>query len=168
VAVAAELPTIVEHERHPLARRQRLEYDEQGQADRIGLFRGRLGVRIDPAHHRVGHVRLERLLAARLASPQEVEADPADHGREPRLEVLHLADVRAGQSQPRLLDGVVGLGHRAQHPVGHRAQVGALLLELSGQLLLVRHLSGSSLVVRLLDDEPRSTNMTGDRSCKHG
>ena len=37
--------------------------------------------------------------------------------------------VGAAEAQPGFLDGVVGLAQRAEHPVGHRSQVGPLLLE---------------------------------------
>jgi RimJ/RimL family protein N-acetyltransferase len=37
------------------------------------------------------------------------------------LEVVDLAGVRAAEPDPHLLDGVVGLAERAEHPVGRRA-----------------------------------------------
>jgi hypothetical protein len=37
--------------------------------------------------------------------------------------------VLATQPQPRLLHGVLGLGNRAEHPVGHRPQARPVLLE---------------------------------------
>jgi hypothetical protein len=62
-----------------------------------------------------------------------METDAPDDGREPRAEVHDGARVGAVQAQPRLLHRVVGFGHRAEHPVGNCAQVGAVALE------LVRH-----------------------------
>ena len=38
-----------------------------------------------------------------------------------------------------VLDGVVGLGGRAQHPVGHRPQMRPVLLEPLGQPVVVVH-----------------------------
>ena len=40
------------------------------------------------------------------------------------LEAVDLAGVRAAEPDPRLLDGVVGLGERAEHPVGHARRRG--------------------------------------------
>jgi hypothetical protein len=40
-----------------------------------------------------------------------------------------------GTNTSDLLDGVVGLVHRLQQPVGHRTQVGTLLLEDHGQVV---------------------------------
>ena len=51
--------------------------------------------------------------------------------------------VRAAQPQPGLLDGVVGLAQRAEHPVGHRPQVGPVLLEALRQLIALIHRSHS-------------------------
>ena len=44
-----------------------------------------------------------------------------------------LLGVGAAEPQPGLLDGVVGLAQRAEHPVGDRPQVGAVLVESLGQ-----------------------------------
>ena len=44
------------------------------------------------------------------------------------------------QAQPGLLDGVVGLGARAQHAVGDGPQMGAVLVEAGGQEVLLVHL----------------------------
>ena len=41
------------------------------------------------------------------------------------------------QPQPGLLHGVVGLGHRAEHPVADGPQSGALLFELLGKEFFV-------------------------------
>jgi hypothetical protein len=40
-----------------------------------------------------------------------------------------------GTNPSDFLDGVVGLVHRAQQPVGHRTQAGTLLLEEHGQVV---------------------------------
>ena len=51
--------------------------------------------------------------------------------------------VGAAEPQPRLLHGVVGLAQRAEHAVGHRPQVGPVLLEPLGQPFVLVHLSPS-------------------------
>ena len=55
--------------------------------------------------------------------------------------------IRPVQPQPRLLDCVVRLADRAQHPVGDRPQMRPLPLELFGDQVAVSHCHISSLVV---------------------
>ena len=55
----------------------------------------------------------------------------------PRLATAALSERR--EPDPGLLDGVLGLARRAQHPVGHRPQMAAVLLELLRQYLVGRH-----------------------------
>src|SRR5215467_9042564 len=62
----------------------------------------------------------------------------------PRAKILDPAGVGAGESQPGLLDDVVRLGERAEHPAGHHPQAVAVLLETLGQPLLSIHRSQSS------------------------
>ena len=64
------------------------------------------------------------LLTPRVARTQHVQAHPGDDRGQPAAEVIDAAGVRPAQAQPGFLDGVVGLGERAEHPVGHRPQVG--------------------------------------------
>ena len=81
----------------------------------------------------------ERFLAPHAARAQHVQADPRDDGGQPAAEVLDLVRVGAAEPQPGLLHGVVGLGHRAQHPVGDRPQARPVLLEPLGQPVLLAH-----------------------------
>ena len=53
--------------------------------------------------------------------------------------------VGAAEAQPGLLDGVVGLAQRAEHPVGHRPQAGSVLLEALRQPVALIHRSRSSV-----------------------
>jgi hypothetical protein len=97
---------------------------------------------VDPvlaAHDRLGQMRAQRLLAARSARAQHVERHPGDDGRQPRAQVLDLVGLRPAEAQPGLLDGVVGLAGRAEHPVGHRAQVATVGLEAVGERNVVVH-----------------------------
>jgi hypothetical protein len=71
-------------------------------------------------------------------------SDTRDDRCQPAAEVFDLARIRAAQLQPRVLDGVVGLGQRAEHPVGHRAQAGPVFLEARRQPLVLVHLSRPS------------------------
>jgi hypothetical protein len=120
----------VEHERKSLGGGQGLEHHEQRETDRVG-YQG-LVVGVDVAvgtDDRIGHVCVQRFLAPRPARAQHVEAHPPDDGGQPAAEVLDPAGVGTRESHPGLLDGIVRLAQRAQHPVGHGPQVGPVLLE---------------------------------------
>ena len=113
----------MQDERQPFGRRQRLENDEHGQPDRIGKQRLLLGIgTIRGADDRIRDVNSGEILAPRLAGPELIEAQASDDRRQPGAEVVDAARVGAVQPEPGLLDGVVGLGYRAEHPVGHRPQ----------------------------------------------
>ena len=139
----------MQHEREPLRRRQRLEHDEQRQADGIGQQRLVLG--IDPVHpvdKRIGEPSGERLLPPGLARAQHVQAHPTDNGRQPGAEVLDATGVGAAEAKPGFLDGVVGLAQRAEHPVRHRAQLRPGGLESLCQPVLLVHRSHSFVAFR--------------------
>ena len=74
--------------------------------------------------------------------------------------VLHLARVGAVEPQPRFLHGVLGLAPRAQHPLRHRTQVRAVLLELLGLPLLCVHRSHPLAGARQRGDEPHRLGVT--------
>ena len=120
---------VVQDEREPLGRRQRVQDDQQGDADGIGQDRVLGGIIVDPRDDRVGHVRVQRVLAASRPGAQHVQAHAGHDGGEPRAQVPDVAGVRSGQTQPGLLHRVVGLVQRAEHAVGHRAQVRPVLLK---------------------------------------
>ena len=67
------------------------------------------------------------------AGAQRVQAQPRDDGREPAAEIGDIARVGPAETEPRLLDRVVGLADRAEHPVGHRPQVRSVDFEALGQ-----------------------------------
>ena len=66
---------------------------------------------------------------SRATRLEHVQAHPSDNRRQPPGHVLDGARVGTPQPQPRLLDRVVRFGHRAEHPVGHRAQARSVLFE---------------------------------------
>jgi hypothetical protein len=131
----------VEHKRETLGRCQRVEHDEQREADRVRQQR----LILRRADLWVRQVGAELLLAPGTAGAQDVEADAGDDGGEPGAEVLNVARARPADAQPGVLDGVVGLGEGTEHPVGHGAQMGAALLEAVGQPVLLIHRSHSSV-----------------------
>ena len=64
------------------------------------------------------------------ASAQHVQTDVRDDCGQPTAHVVHVADIGAVHSQPRLLDGVLGFGQRTQHAVCDRAEMRSVLFEL--------------------------------------
>jgi hypothetical protein len=124
----------VQHEGEPLGWRERVQHDQQGQADRVGQHRLVLrAAGVLRTEDGVGHVHAERHLVARPPGAQHVEADPGDDGGEPRADVVHAAGVGAAEPERGVLHGVVSVAERAEHPVGHRPQPRAVLLEALGE-----------------------------------
>jgi hypothetical protein len=130
---------VVQDERQPFGRGQPLQHDQQRQPDRVRGQRLVLGVGlVVVADDRVGHAHVQRLFSPGRPRAEHVQADPPGDRGQPRRQVDHVV-VGAAEAQPGLLDGVVRLGQRAEHPVRHRAQVRALLFEPLGQQLLIGH-----------------------------
>src|SRR5215211_597286 len=131
---------VVQHEREPLRWGQRLEHYEQRQSDGIGQQRLVLGIdSVRPVDKRIGEPPGERLLPPRLARAEHVQRHAGDDGRQPSAQVLDLVAVGAVEAQPGLLDGVVRLAERAEHPVGHTSQPAPVLLELLRQPVALIH-----------------------------
>ena len=78
---------------------------------------------------------LERLLGPYATPAQSIEADPPGHGGEPAAQVLDTPAAGAGKAQPRLLPGVIRVRMRAEHAERDRVEIGAMGLELGGELL---------------------------------
>jgi len=85
----------------------------------MGLVRGALRYIVTCSARLV-----ERLFAADRAAAraQHVQAHPSHGGCEPSLEVLDIARIGAGETQPRLLHGIVGLAAGAEHAKSHRSK----------------------------------------------
>ena len=130
---------VVQHEREPFGRAERVEHDLQRDPD--GVRQQRLVLGVGPGHRRADerlrNEGVQRLLAARPARAEHVQADPRDDRRQPRVEAVDLRRVGAPQPQPGLLHGVVGLAQRAEDPVGDRAQPGPLAVERVGEIEFV-------------------------------
>jgi hypothetical protein len=124
---------IVQDERQPLARAQRVEHHEQGEADRIGqrhlLVRRRV---LGGRHHQVRGFLPVGGFGAGSAGSQQVQAEAADHGGQPARQVGDGRLVLADETHPGILDDVLGVGVRAQHAVRDGAQPVALGLERLG------------------------------------
>ena len=137
------------------------QHHQQREPDRVGQQRFVLRVgTVGAAHDRVGHVRVQRLLAPRAARAQHVQAHPGDDRRQPTAQVLDAAGVGAAQPQPGLLDGVLGLGQRAEHPVGHRPQMRAVRLELRRYEVVLVHRSHSFVAICHSSDRAKVADVT--------
>ena len=84
---------------------------------------------------------LERLLASGAARTQDVQTDASNDGGQPAAEVFNLVGTCPTDPEPSVLDGVVRLRQRTEHPVGHRSQMGSVLLEAIRQPLVFVHRS---------------------------
>ncbi len=166
----------MQHEREPFSGIQRVEDHEQRETNRIGHKRFLLGIdyAVTVRDRRRELPRLQRLLTARLARAQQVEANPRDDGRQPAIKVRHRTHVGPADAQPRVLHGVVRLAQGTQHPEGHRPQMAPVGLELLCQpLALVRlvHVvsrSHSFVWLRHSSDARAPTNVTAvTRSAVH-
>ena len=142
---------VVKHEGEPLCRGQVLEHDEQRKADRVGEQCLLLGIAVGlDAHNRLGQPAAGVVLAPGAPRLQHVEADSADDGGEPAADVPDVVRVGATQPQPRLLDGVLRLADRTEHPVGDGLEVAAVALELlcaPALLVHVGHTLRSGVVI---------------------
>ena len=95
---------VVQHERETLRWVECLEHDQQRQAHGVGEH-DRVA-RVDrvnrlPGHDRIGHPRLERLLAPRAPGAQHVEAHAGGDGRQPPIEVVDARRARLGSPSTR-------------------------------------------------------------------
>jgi hypothetical protein len=127
---------------------QRLEHHQQREPNRVGQQRLVLGVgAVRAADDRVGHVYVQRRLAARLPRTQHVQGHPCHHCGQPPGKVLDARGIGAADAQPGLLNGVVRLAHRAEHPVRDGTKARPVLHEAFGQPVLPVHGSRSFLAV---------------------
>ena len=106
---------------------------------------------------RVSSPHLHGLVSSGSAGAQQVEADVGDHRGEEPAHVVDAVGVRAAETQPGFLQGIVGVAHRSEHPVRHGPQAGPVLFEPLGQPLLVVHVTFPRLgVSSVVTDETRS------------
>ena len=151
----------MQHEGDPFGRRQRLEHDEQRQADIVGKLGLALGIGSRAAWPAAGsRLAVQRLLAPRLARAQGVEADAGDHRGQPAAEIVDAGGIGAAQPQPGFLHGIVGLARRAQHAVGDPLQMAAVGLELLGQPFFFFHRSHSPIALRHSPDGRNPADVT--------
>ncbi len=101
----------MKYESEPLGRREGIEHDQQGEADRVGQQRFLLGLRRSlGTDQRIGDVEVERLLASGVPRPQHVQTDATNDRGQPTAHVFDPARVRSTDAQPGVLDGIVSIG----------------------------------------------------------
>jgi len=86
-------------------------------------------------------VHVKRLLTPRVARPEHVQRHTSDNRRQPGAKVFDLARIRTAEPQPGVLDGVVSLVQRPEHPVGNRPQARPVIFELPGEPFLLIHVT---------------------------
>jgi hypothetical protein len=135
----------MQHERHPLGGRQRLQHHEQRETNRIGQQRLLLDplLAADGQLARRKRLHVERLLAPRLAPAQHVQAHPRHHRGQPPRQVFDVSRLGAAEPQPGLLHRIVRLAERAEHPIGDLLQPVPVGLELFRQPIFLVHRSRS-------------------------
>ena len=107
---------VVQHERRPLQRRQRLEHDEHGHRHRVGHLDALGGTTV--GRHRFGEPRPDVVLPPVLLLTDPVQRLPGRDGEEVGARVADLAAPgRDGRpAQPRLLYRVLRVGDAARAP----------------------------------------------------
>jgi hypothetical protein len=115
------------------------------------------------ADDRVGHMGTERLLGPRIARLEGVQAHAGDDRGQPPAQVLDAPTVRPADSQPGLLNRVLRVGQRAEHPIGDRSQMGTVLLEALGQELVLVHQSHSLVAPCHRDRQTKSIGCDSQR-----
>ena len=92
--VERDAERVMQDERQPFRRRQRLEDDEEREAHRIGQEQFLLGIGgVGAGHDRFGHVDPDRILAPGLARSKRVKAQARDDRRQPAAEIVDLGRV---------------------------------------------------------------------------
>ena len=92
---------VMQDEREPLGGRERVEDDHQRHPDAVGEQRLVLGIAravLEQGDDRLTRPLVDEILVARLASAEHVQADAADHRRQPRAHVVYLRG--SGPAQP--------------------------------------------------------------------
>lgn len=132
---------VMQHERDPLGRRQSIQNDEKCHVhsvrliDEIRKIRGRIDRFVAP------RLDIPRALAGRPRRAEHVEAEARDDCRAPCVEVVDLSSIRSGmcssKAQPRLLNGILGVGTRSEQSRRNRLQSRAGAFEPLCEFLVV-------------------------------
>ncbi len=114
---------VVQHKCNALRRRQRIEQDQQGHANRIGENRFFLGAFAGSDCDNVATRIIRRQVLAPACAPfQRIEAGARNNGRQPAFEIRNTRNVRAADAQSALLQRVVGFGSRSQYALRNALQ----------------------------------------------
>lgn len=131
---------VMEDEGQSLSGSQGIEHDEERQADRVGKERLVLWSKFSRwADDRIGEMHLEGFLSPDISRAEHIEANAGDDRCQPSARILDLVRLGSAHPHPGVLDCIVGLCERAQHPIGDRPQMAPLLLEALRQPVLLVH-----------------------------
>ena len=124
-----QIEHVMQNEGQPLSGSQGIEYDQERQADRVGKECLALWSKFSHrADDRIRETYLEGILAPDLACSEHVQTDAGDDRRQPSTKVLDVVRLGPTDSNPGVLDSVVSLGERAQHPIGDGSKLRPVLL----------------------------------------
>ncbi len=98
----------MQHECESLRRLEGLQDHEERESDRVGEYRVGLRIPVGASDDRIGNVNVQCIFPARCSRSQHVEAQARDDGREPGAQVLDAADIGPAESNPALLDRILG------------------------------------------------------------
>ena len=117
-------------------------------------------------HDRIRHVHVQGILPARRSRSQHVQAHARHDRRQPSPQVVDTTDIRAAESDPGFLDGVLRLADRSEHAIRDRPHVRSVRFELPGEPLRCGHRSHSSSAVRHCTDGRDVADVTGPASSR--
>jgi hypothetical protein len=111
---------VVQNEGEPFGGGQGVEHDEQRDAHRVREQRFTLRVSaLLRSQSRLIDLLANRLFAPDLPPAQDVQANARDDGGQPPTKIFDSRGIGVVETQPCFLHRVVGLGQRAEHPIGH-------------------------------------------------
>ena len=165
--VEVQVEHIVQQEGRAFQRRQPLQREHEGD----GNVLGELGLRLRvgrPAgvlvQQRFGQPDADIVLALRGGRAELVQAQIGHQPREVGAGMLDGALVHLGPAQPGLLHDVLGLGARAEHAVGERAQTARVFTVVAQSAFVeCRHDAGSFQVQSGSDTSRRNSQAVCDR-----
>ena len=156
---------VVQHEGDPFGGREQVEHDEQGGPDRVGHERARASGSMSSATPRSARAGGRRpapramTCATRSLSKQTRATIVVSHPAKFSTPFASARSTRSHVSWTASSASVMG----AEHPVGHRPQMGPACLEPVGHPIGVRHWSHSLVAIRHSNDEPNPADVTTSR-----
>ena len=132
---------VMENEGQALSGSERVQNDEESETDRVGKECLVLGSKFSHwTDDRIREMHLQALFASVIACSQHIQTNAGHDRRQPSTKVLDVVGLGPADSKPGILDCVIGLGERSQHPIGDGSKLCPLLFEaLCQPVVLVHH-----------------------------